>query len=66
MKKYSIKRQNIAQFPPLLLIGLLRCKHLELQFSHKHNKWAIIVLISQNFEMDENILFCFTLDVSSF
>jgi hypothetical protein len=42
MKKYFIKRKNTEQFP-LLIIGLLECKHLELQFSHKHNKGAIII-----------------------
>jgi hypothetical protein len=65
MKKYFIKRENIEQFP-LLIIGLLGCKHLELQFSHKHNKWAIIVLSSQNFEIHENILFSFTFGAPSF
>jgi hypothetical protein len=59
-----MKRENIEQFS-LLIIGL-GCKHLELQFSRKHNKWAIIVLSSQNFEIDENILFSFTFGVSSF
>jgi hypothetical protein len=65
MKKYFIKRENIEQFS-LLIIGLLGCKHLELQFSHKHNKRAIIVLSSQNFEIDENIIFSFTFGISSF
>jgi hypothetical protein len=56
MKSYFIKRENIAQFP-FLIIGLLGCKHLEIQFSHKHNKWAIIVLSSQNFEIDVKIYY---------
>jgi hypothetical protein len=65
MKKYFVKRENTEQFP-LLIIGLLECKHLELQFSHKHNEGAIIVLSSQNFEIHENILFSSTFGVSSF
>jgi len=65
MKKYFIKRENIEQFP-LLIIGLLGCKHFELQFSHKHNKRAITILSSRNFEIDENTIFSFTFDISSF
>jgi len=59
MKKYFTKRENIAQFPLLIIIGLLGCKHLELQFSHKHNKRAIIVLNSQNFEIDVKYIIFF-------